>query len=90
MYTYDINKSKTEAFILDREGFVYANLVANENTTASANLERMASLLAKAEQLEQACMLALQAIQDPDFDEYFDANKLETALTNALMGVNNE
>jgi len=87
MYTYDINRSHTEAFILDREGFVFANLVARENTTASANLERMASLLAKAEQLEQACTLALQALQDPDFDQYFDANKLEKTLTDALLGV---
>jgi hypothetical protein len=44
-------------------------------------------LVARVDQLEQACMLALQALQDPDFDEYFDANKLEKTLTDALMGV---
>jgi hypothetical protein len=87
MYKYDIHESNTAAVITDDDGFVVAYLSAVENTTASRNLERMAKLLAKAEELEQACMLALQALQDPDFDQYFDANTLETTLKNAILGV---
>ena len=84
MYQYVIHDSKTASVLTDSEGFIVAYLSATENSQSHANLERMTKLLARAEDLEEACQATLAALQNPDFDEYFDANNLERQITQAL------
>lgn len=80
-WQYDINKSATEAIIVDWEGYTVVELHALENSTCSSDLEDNARLIAAAPDMLNALM---------DFVSYFghdNDNGLDEMLTNARAAI---
>ena len=80
-WKYDINKSATEAIIVDWEGYTVVELHALENSTCSSDLEDNACLIAAAPDMLNALM---------DFVSYFghdNDNGLDEMLTNARAAI---
>lgn len=56
------------------------NLVATVETKQGERLDEYAALFAAAPDLLDACEAVLDAMTDPNFDDYFDGAKLELML----------